>query len=97
MKKTTEPPLTPTAPSRRRSSSSATEDTDQYGLSQLFQPDNAPRGVMATVPEEGSVKMEDTSVRTKFKVAPIFSLKIDELMLLCVPKFMKICSKRVSH
>lgn len=71
LKKGVEAPPTPTTSSRRRSSSSATEDADQYGLSQLFQPDNAPRGVMATVPEEGGIKMEDTSIRTKFKVAPM--------------------------
>lgn len=57
-------PATASPVSRRRSSSSAVaEDADQYGLSQLFQPDNVPRGM------EGYVKTEDSSVRTKFKVA----------------------------
>ncbi len=51
---------------RRRSSSGAGagggEETDQYGLSQLFQPDNAPK-------DEGAGReAEDTAVRTKFKV-----------------------------
>jgi hypothetical protein len=69
LKKVLDPVATPIITPRRRSSSSAVEDSDQYGLSQLFQPDNAPRG-MTTVPEE-----EDGHVRSKFKVAH-FTFKI---------------------
>ncbi len=49
-------------PPRRRSSSGtggSEESSDRYGLSQLFQPDNAP--------SEASGEL-DNSVRTKFKV-----------------------------
>lgn len=49
---------------RRRSSSGVggtPEDAD-YGLSQLFQPDNAPKT------EPGSEAAEDAMVRSKFKV-----------------------------
>lgn len=68
---------------RRRSSSSSgawTEETDQYGLSQLFQPDNAPK-VGATTEEVQSVmKEEANTVRTKFKVTPCYAV-LDALII----------------
>lgn len=51
---------------RRLSSSTGGEESDQYGLSQLFQPDNVQKGALLS---DEAIKEEDSTVRTKFKVA----------------------------
>lgn len=53
---------TPPVSRRRFSSGTSVGEDDQYGLSQLFQPDNVPRG---------SVSEENSSIRTKFKVVQL--------------------------
>ncbi len=71
-KKDPSTPVTPTSGGgggRRRSSSGVGgEGGDQYGLSLLFQPDNAPKGGVTPITEEAELKVKDTAVRTKFKV-----------------------------
>ena len=80
MKKKVE--VTPQPP-RRRSSSGAggEESSDQYGLSQLFQPDNVPKGAHP----EGE---DNTTVRTKFKVAALKMLLYDKY---CVREGRGLC------
>ncbi len=83
------PTTTASNSSKRRVSSTLSHGDsteDQYGLSQLFQPDNAPKphpGVgsaeLSAVKEEpGVVKTEGNTFRTKFKVSLIRSVPVVE-------------------